>query len=135
MSQVFPRGSIMTINGTNVSEHGRQPISLTPERIGAKDRMWNGKLRSSLIANKYSFTVTWNDLPSDTSRTVDGYMGGKALKDLYEAAVDPVAVVLAYDGTVVNYDMLITSFSYDVKNRIPFANYDLVDVSMTFEQV
>jgi hypothetical protein len=114
----------------------RQPVTLTPERIGNRERMHNGDMRASYVANKYTLDVSWSDLPSLDTVAIDGYKAGKWIKDFYEATTGTVTVTLAYDGTDTSIIGIITSFSYTVKQRTTaVSQYDLVDISMSIEEV
>lgn len=137
---ILPRGSLIQItNGTltgYLTEHMRQPVTLTPERLGNRERMHNGDMRASFVANKYTLDVSWNDLPSQDAIAIDGYKSGKWIKDFYDSTTGTVTVTLAYDGTDTSITGIITSFSYVVKRRTTSAgSHDLVDISMSIEEV
>jgi hypothetical protein len=135
---ILPRGSIITVdNGTTngaLSEHGREPISMSVERIGSKERMLNGTMRAGFVANKYTLDISWSMLPSDDNMIADTGHGAKWIKDFYEETTGTVAVDLLYDGTHVAFDALMTSFSYNIQKRSQ-GGFDLVDVSLTLEEV
>jgi hypothetical protein len=135
---ILPRGSIITLdNGTTsgaLSEHGREPISMSVERIGSKERMLNGTMRAGFVANKYTLDISWTMLPSVESMIADNGYGAKWIKDFYEETTGTVAVDLLYDGTHVSFDALMTSFSYNIQKRSQ-GGFDLVDVSLTLEEV
>lgn len=146
---ILPRGSIMTISNVpgggsltgTLTEHGRSTLDLTPERIGSKERMLNGSLRSSFVAKKYSLSVSWTDLPSADTALFDysnGSKGGKWIKDFYDtdASHNEVLVTLSYDGTDLSLNMLITDFSYEVVKRTTNPGYhDLVNISLSLEEI
>ena len=93
----LPRGSVLWIEakdllatqaGTTktwnkVSEHNRSPLEINVERIEAITRTSNGSLRKNHIADKRSFSVSWEMLPSYRDLTVDGGWGAEDLREFY----------------------------------------------------
>ena len=65
MSTVYlPVGSALYFNSTlKLSEHNRQPISLSKNRIEKQQRMGNGTMRKYYVADKESISVSWGMLP------------------------------------------------------------------------
>lgn len=47
-----------------LSDDGRQPIDIRPERIEKRQRMINGRMRSHHIADKLTISTSWEMLPS-----------------------------------------------------------------------
>lgn len=93
----MPRGSILqieakdllatpagtTLKWNKVTEHNRSEFNISPERIETQKRMSNGTLRKFFIADKKSFTVSWDMLPSYRTLTVDGGWGAEDLRQFY----------------------------------------------------
>ena len=91
------------------SDHNRQEISISQQRIESRQRMVNGTMRSYHISDKINLSVSWERLPSrssegkatmlpgDTEYTADGGAGGVDLLDWYESHSGPFYVYLAYD--------------------------------------
>lgn len=93
----LPRGSILWIEaidllatppGTTkiwnkVTEHNRSPVELNIERIEKVVRTSNGTLRKNHIADKRSFSMSWDMLPSYRTLTVDGGWGAEDLRQFY----------------------------------------------------
>lgn len=99
------------------SDHNRQEIAISQQRIENRQRMINGTMRSYHIADKINVSVSWTMLPSrsysrnvnflstgkrslsegDSEYTVDGGAGGVELLDWYENHSGPFYVYLAYD--------------------------------------
>ncbi|MEY4331333.1 MAG: hypothetical protein RLZZ196_71 [Bacteroidota bacterium] len=94
-----------------LTDHNRQPISYTPQRIEQSQRMANGTMRKMVIANKAVYDISWQDVPSATqsistqsgisvsqfSPTVDGNYGAGFLKAFYDQYVfQPIWVKLTY---------------------------------------
>lgn len=100
-----------------LSDHNRQPMSISQQRIENRQRMINGTMRSYHIADKITISTSWNNLPSrsfsrnvifnssgvaqmsgsDLENTVDGGAGGVELLDWYENHSGPFYVFLGYD--------------------------------------
>lgn len=102
-----------------LSDHNRSDLDIKVDRIGKRDRMVNGGLRSYFIADKKKISVNWKMLPSrayasspnfdpetglssmtESSQyeyTADGGAGGVEMLDWYENNKSSFYVYLAYD--------------------------------------
>jgi hypothetical protein len=97
-----------------LSDHNREAISVSPERLESRERTINGRMRSYHVADKLKFDISWTNLPSrafsenpkfnslgkataGTDYTVDGGAGGVDLLAWYEAHTGPFYMFLAYD--------------------------------------
>jgi hypothetical protein len=101
-----------------LSDHNRQAIDITQERLEQRQRTINGRMRSYHIADKLKFSWSWNLLPSraffqnaefdpatgispyqnNTQEfTSDGGAGGVELLDWYQNHQGPFWMYLAYD--------------------------------------
>lgn len=60
--------STLTAGGTNqfliLSDHNRSEIAFEPERIEKRQRTINGRMRSYHVADKMTFSTSWENLPS-----------------------------------------------------------------------
>lgn len=97
MSMTLPRGSVLWIEAIDllatppgtvktwnkITEHNRSPIDLNIERIEKTVRTSNGTLRKNHIADKRSFSMSWDMLPSYRTLTVDGGWGAEDLRQFY----------------------------------------------------
>lgn len=102
-----------------LSDHNREPIEVSFERIETRERMVNGRMRSHHIADKRIINVSWTLLPSrafpgvpnfDSATgevaealkgkeyTVDGGAGGVELLDWYKQHSGSFWVYLSYDN-------------------------------------
>jgi hypothetical protein len=113
----MPRGSILQIRGydlvanggdgmlkyNKITEHNRSQFDISTERIEKKQRMSNGTLRKFYVADKKTFTVSWEMLPSYRTLTVDGAWGAEDLRSFYSSTEGQgsfnIRVNLAKDGT------------------------------------
>jgi hypothetical protein len=113
----MPRGSILQIqaydlsanggNGTlkynKVTEHNRSAFDISNERIEKSTRMSNGTLRKFFIADKKTFSLSWDMLPSYRTLTVDGAWGAEDLRSFYNSVAGStsfnIRVNLAKNGS------------------------------------
>jgi len=149
----LPRGVLLQIESqttpssvfTSVSEHNRQPIEVTTDRIQQTTRMSNGTLRKFFIADKKQFSISWRMLPATTSYTTDGYWGAKDLIDFYERSLTHasgssgqatfrIKLNYAQEGaqSFATYTVNCTSFNATLIKRGVVAHWD---VSITLEEV
>ena len=152
----MPRGSILQIQGydssanggdgslkyNKVSEHNRSQFDISTDRIEKQQRMSNGTLRKFFIADKKTFTLSWDMLPSYRTFTVDGAWGAEDLRTFYSSAQGQssfnIRVNLAKDGTnqesanYEQYNVIFTNCNFTVLKRgtQPFWN-----VSITLVEV
>lgn len=83
----LPVGSLIYLNSSlKLSEHNRQPVSITPNRIEKTMRMSNGTMRKFFVADKKTVNVSWTMLPSFSTFTIDGGYGAMDLKAFYEGS-------------------------------------------------
>lgn len=99
-----------------LSDHNRGPIDIKNNRLEQKERTINGKMRSFYIADKHTFSVSWQNLPSRSfssianfnqttgkeqsgidKYTVDGGAGGNELLDWYLNHKGSFYLFIAYD--------------------------------------
>ena len=97
MSMYLPRGSALSIEAKDIlatpagttkiwnkiTEHNRSPIELNIQRIEKSVRTSNGTLRKNFTADKRSFSMSWDMLPSYRDLTVDGGWGAEDLRQFY----------------------------------------------------
>jgi hypothetical protein len=136
-----------------LTDDNRSPMSITPQRIESKRRMIDGTMRSVHIADKMTFSTSWEALPSRKSRfnppsdglentiTSDSFGAGQEIKDWYDANFSDFWMLLVYDVDVADspvsgiekYNVFFDDFSYDIVKRGQFN--DLWDVSISLVEV
>ena len=147
----LPVGSILYLNSNiKLSEHNRQPVSISTTRIEQSKRMSNGTFRKFFIADKEAISVSWNMLPSFSTFTVDGGFGAVDLKSFYEGTAAKSAGALSGRSTFdvsINYgsvtkqlEMVFTSCSFEIVRRNVKENtgdtpQEFWNVSISMEQV
>jgi hypothetical protein len=118
-----------------VSEHNRAPVSLTFERIETRVRTQKGSLRKYYRADKRSLSCSWNELPKDTTTTVDAGWGAKDLETFFKTTPGSFPVLITHDtGITETITMIFTDFSIDLVNRSN-ASSALYAVSLSLEEV
>ena len=147
----LPVGSMLYLNSNiKLSEHNRQPVSISTTRIEQSKRMSNGTLRKFFIADKQEIYVSWNMLPSFSTFTVDGGYGAVDLKSFYEGTAAKSAGALSGQSTFdvsINYgsvtrqlEMMFTGCSFEivrrnVKEKTGDTPQEFWNVSISMEQV
>jgi hypothetical protein len=154
----MPRGSILQIqahdlsaNGgdgalkyNKVTEHNRAQFDIQNERIEKQQRMANGTLRKFYVADKKTFNLSWDMLPSYRTLTVDGAWGAEDLRSFYASTEGQgsfnIRINLAKDGTnqentsgkYEQYTVVFGSCSFTVLKRgiQPFWNVSLMLVEV-----
>jgi hypothetical protein len=131
-----------------LTDDNRQPLSAAPERIESRKRMIDGTMRSVHVADKYTFSTSWENIPSRKLNgadeiTSDGYGAGIDIKDWYESNHDDFWMLLIYDNddsedvssgvNVEKYNVFFDSFDFTVTKRGQFN--DLWDVSIDLVEV
>lgn len=137
----FGSGTVLYLTDDN-----RGPIQVTPERIESRRRMIDGTMRSVHVADKYSFSTSWENIPSrklngTDSITSDGFGAGIDIKDWYDSNYDSFWMLLVYDnddsGTVSagveKYNVFFDNFDFNVVKRGQFN--DLWDISIDLVEV
>jgi hypothetical protein len=152
MTYAIPQGIQVSLTGQDgswykLTDHNRQPISISYTLIESTDRMANGTLRKFVVARKFVISANWRDLPTLDSNLVDYNTkdgdhahGGAWIKAFYEGNYgNPVYVklVFAHEGAVADglpngiytdsqhsssgtnqvYEAFMSTFTYDVTKR------------------
>lgn len=125
-----------------LTDDGRDPLQVTPQRLEFKRRMIDGTMRSHYVADKNQFSTSWKNIPSRKTNglesiTSDNFGAGQDIKDWYEETTGDFWILAVYDGiadgTIANsaekYHVFFESFNYSVSKRGPIN--DLWDVSIT----
>jgi hypothetical protein len=144
MAFTLPVGSTLLLNNNALSEHNRAPISISTNRIEQTNRMSNGSLRKYFVADKLNISVSWSQLPSRASATVDTKYGALDIKDFYDSATGQgsftVTVKHANNTTLYEKTMIFTSCNFEMVRRnakvTPNSTpQELWNVSITLEEV
>jgi hypothetical protein len=132
MALYLPVGSILKLNSNiTLSEHNRQPVSISTNRIEKQQRMSNGSLRKYYIADKRSFSVSWVMLPSYSTFTVDGGYGALDLKAFYSGTANKGTGALSGQKT---FDLLIKTGTSTETVEVVFSSFNLEVIKRNVKQ-
>jgi hypothetical protein len=107
---------------------------VTIERIERSQRMANGQLRKYFIADKSSFSMSWENVPRTVAHTVDGFLGGDGMLAFWTANQSTSFPLKIYygDSTLKTFTVVFSNFSYTVSKR---GLYDFWNVSCEMTEV
>lgn len=142
-----------SLDGTNwnkITDHNRQPLSISVERIEKKSRMVDATLRKYTVAKKRTFQLSWSNLPSARDvvyngkvglTTVDGGWAGEDIETFHNNTDGSFKVMLRKgtdeakditDATIEVVNVMISDFSKEVVKR---GVVDLWNLDITLEEV
>lgn len=149
MAQTFLRPALISVtapggSAQNLSDHNRQPLSISFEMIEKSQRTANGTMRKYVVASKRTFSTSWTNLPSVSSQTVDGYLGAMSMQDFYAANFDNAITLKVYAGAVsaptaagqsatIDIPVFISNFSAEIAKRL--GGIDFWNVSISFVEI
>lgn len=129
-----------------LTDDGRDPVSVSVERIENRQRMANGRMRTYHVADKLSFSTGWTNLPSrkirkdsvDDYLTSDNFGAGQDIKDWYESYTGDFWVLMVFDGadsdspqtSAQAYNVFFQSFDFNVVKRGQFNDLWEVNISL-----
>lgn len=127
----FVKPRLLVFDALQVSDHNRQELSVDVERIETTKRMANGTMRKYVVADKRTFSTSWNELPGLSTFTVDGHAGADALETFYDTHQGAFALQVHLDtGVMETYTVMFTDFSKTVNKRGKLFNFYNVNISM-----
>lgn len=131
----LPKGSLITVNTTTLSDHNRSAAQLSREIVKFDQRTVTGSMRRYYVAQKRRLTVSWEMLPALDGQTVDGKAGRNSLKTLYETNMGSTVSVSYYEVDASNSQVqasftgFIDSYEETLVKRF---DSQLWNVSITF---
>lgn len=130
---------LMKWNGTAITEHNRKPLSIDVERIERKSRMVNGTMRKYVVADKHTFSTSWDMLPKAALKTVDAKWGGYDIEKFYNAqkgsftlTVTDISLGAGEASLSTDYTVMFSNFSKEITKR---GVLDFWTISVTMEEV
>lgn len=133
----LPLDSIMKwdngITVINPSDHSRSELSVGINRIGSSERMANGRLRSYHVADKKTWSCSWDLLPAPSEYTADGKAGGKEMEQFYNNTKGEFQLTITNKDSSLDqtYDVMFVEFNKSIAKR---GAYDMWNVSVTIEE-
>jgi hypothetical protein len=138
---VLPVGSALSLEGNQLSEHNRGPITISFNNIEKSQRMASGLMRRFFIDTYRTLSVSWQMLPSTSASTVDGKYGAAQIRDLYLSTSGQMTVTVNYNGsTTHSFSAFVTDASFEivrrnVKNTVSSSPEEFWNVSLTLEEI
>jgi len=123
----------MRWNGNLITEHNRSALDVDVERIESSNRMSNGTLRKWVVADKRTFSCSWDLLPAISTKTVDGKWGGVDIETFYNSNPGSFTLTIVNTHATDTYTVVFTDFSKSVEKRL--GTSDWWNVSITLEEV
>ena len=135
-----------SLNGTvwtKITDHGRGPLDIQPQRIENSQRMANGTMRRYVVAKKRRFELSWENVPDKATDFLAGGQTGKWMQDFHDD-VDGAFYMRVREGAAIDNEpedatntetviVMITDFSKSITKRGP--SFDLWNLDMTLEEV
>ena len=136
-----------------LTDDGRGEVGVSPQRIENKQRMLNGRMRSYYVADKNTFSTSWENMPSrktatprvgdnlPTQITSDGFGAGQDIKSWYETHTGDFWMMLVYDASATGgtasgtnqvelYNVFFDSFNYSIVKRGQYNDLWSVSISL-----
>lgn len=138
MAMLFKKPQLMSFGANKITDHNRADLGIATERIEKKQRMANGRMRKYVIADKHTFTTSWDMIPGPAIATVDGFWGANEMESFFETTVGEFVLTLTFTkpdltGTYTEtYTVMFDSFEKTLLKR---GKYDFYNVSVTLEEV
>lgn len=133
MAMTFKNVRLMLWDNNAITDHNRSPLGVSVERIEKTHRLANGTMRKWVIADKRTFSCSWEMLPKKTAQTVDGFWGGEAIEDFYNGTVGSFPLhITDGDGEVYSYTVMFSDFSKEIVKR---GSIDFWKISVEMVQV
>lgn len=134
----FKKPQLIMFGTNKVTDHNRDSLQISVERIEKKQRMANGRMRKYVVADKHTFSTSWKMIPGPASASVDGFWSANDMEAFYEATQGEFQLVLTFtkpdlSGTYTEtYTVMFDNFDKTLLKR---GKYDFYDVSVTLEEV
>jgi len=122
----LPKGALISIDGTELSDHNRSAAQLDFQIISFGDRIVDGTLKRRNLVKKRTLTLSWSELPALDSQTVDGKAGRNTIVELVS---DDWSTLNTYRSVIykevdssnvqtnVNINMMIESYNDELVRR------------------
>ena len=137
-----------------LTDHNRDPITISQELIETQSRMANGRMRKYVVSQKNAIGTSWSYVPSKIEETADLNYSAAWLESFYNSnagipiylkvvssELDPDAGIGAVpSGTFATaqtgfkvYNVFMESFSKTIINRTKISDY--VNMSIDFTEI
>ena len=123
-----------------ISDHGRSPLTDSPERFEFKSNMFDGTLRKYVVAKKHRWSVSWENIPDkQVSLLTNGKPGGwmenfyLTHDDMFYMRIREGDDIDTDGSSAVVYKVMLSDFSKDIVRRTP--TFDLWNIDLSIEEV
>jgi hypothetical protein len=129
---------------TKLSEHNRAAVSVDIDRIEKTQRMSNGFLRKIWTADKKTVSVSWSNIPTYNTLTVDGGMGAQDIRDFYlNKGKGTFKIKISYNAVAGRDEVFLASFTScnftvskrNIRSTMASVPQEFWDVSLSLEEV
>lgn len=123
----------LTATWHDVSEHNRAPVQVSVERIEQSHRTVSGTMRKWFVADKRSWSTSWENLPHTTEFTVDGKWGGSEIENFYNVQYGDFWLRIRQpDGSDGVYQVVFKDFGKTIEKR---GRYEFWNIDASLEEV
>jgi hypothetical protein len=130
---IFAKAAALKFSSNYVTDHNRSDVGIDWERIEKANRMANGTMRKYVIADKRTFSVSWEKLPHTATYSVDGKWAVNEMKTFYLATPGAFNLTITYgDATTEVVSVMFTKFDATLQKR---GRYDMYSLSITLVEV
>jgi hypothetical protein len=125
-----------------ISDHNREPLSVSIERIETKQRMADGTMRRYVVAKKRSWSTSWALLPSRTASLLVNGQSGEWMEKFHNETDGSFLMRLrdgddsnkaTTDSSIEEVKVMIDTFSKEITKRGPTT--DLWSLDLTLVEV
>lgn len=138
MAEPLPLTSIIKWDRGGVicepTEHSRTELNVDFERTASSSRMADATLRQYYVADKRSWSVSWNMVPAPTSETVDGKAGGAEMQNFYYSTPVEFLMTIQHADSGLDETVLVVFSSFG-KTHVRRGLYDFWDISVGLDEV
>lgn len=129
----FTKAAAIKFGSNYITDHNRAEIDISTERIEKSKRMANGTMRKYVVADKRTFSFSWNNLPGSSTYTVDGAWGLVEMKSFYAATKGAFNMTVTYaDASTEVVTVMFSKFDHQLTAR---GRYDMYTLSISVEEV
>lgn len=132
----LPIDTILQFDGNEVTDHGRGELSESTEKLMNENRMVDGTLRRYVVAEKRSWSISWENLFSKDEGVVDGFWSGESLLQFYKDTPGEFWLTITMgDGETEKVLVMFRQFSHSVQKRTQNAIGDLWTLEIELVEV
>lgn len=116
------------------TEHNRDAVGVSYDRIEYSDRMNNGRLRKYYVNDKRTWSVAWTMLPAPSEETVDQKAGGHEMEQFYLNTPGEFLLTIKHADGTLDEEPIKVVFSSFSKTHVRRGAYDFWDLNLSMEE-